>query len=268
MSEYCGSCRIYIESGRHWMPRFYFEVIYMFGEIFGITLRQLLFLFLRVQSGAYGGSFPPPLSNERERECFACMHDKSASKEERASARCELIEHNLRLVAHIVKKYYGSGKNQDDLISIGTIGLIKAVDTFDETKCARFATYAGRCLQNEILMYFRSQKKLQTEVSMNETIDIDKDGNPLTWGDVIAVDDTIADDIDTKLRSGRAISIIKNELSPRERQILCLRYGLNGAAAITQREVADRLGISRSYVSRIEGAALRKVYESMERYSL
>jgi len=117
-------------------------------------------------------------------------------------------------------------------------------------------------------MYFRSQKKLAAEVSMNETIDMDKDGNPLTWGDIIAVEDTIADDLDVKLRSARAISIINSELTPRERQIIRLRYGLDGRAAVTQREVAERLGISRSYVSRIEGGALKKISDSFERYSM
>ena len=123
-------------------------------------------------------------------------------------------------------------------------------------------------IANEILMYFRSQKKLAAEVSMNETSDVDKDGNPLTWGDIIAVDDTIADDLDVKLRSARAVVIIKNELTPRERQIIALRYGLDGRASLTQREVAERLGISRSYVSRIEGAALGKINESLARYSM
>ena len=208
-------------------------------------LSKLLFIFLRVQSG--GNSFPPPLSAERERECFRLMRESGDM-----SARNELIEHNLRLVAHIVKKYYSSGKNQDDLISIGTIGLIKAVDSFDPALGSRFATYAGKCLQNEILMYFRSQKRLAAEVSLSETIDIDKDGNPLTWGDIIAVDDTIADDLDVKLRSARAIQIINNELTPRERQIISLRYGLGERPAITQREVAALMGISRSYVSRLE----------------
>ncbi|MBO5220412.1 MAG: helix-turn-helix domain-containing protein [Clostridia bacterium] len=123
-------------------------------------------------------------------------------------------------------------------------------------------------IANEILMYFRSQKKLAAEVSMNETIDIDKDGNPLTWGDIIAVDDTIADDLDVKLRSARAVVIIKNELTPRERQIIAMRYGLDGRPAVTQREAAERLGISRSYVSRIEGGALKKICDSLARYSM
>ncbi len=224
-------------------------------------LSKLLFIFLRVHS--FRNSFPPPLSAERERECFRLMRENGDM-----SARNELIEHNLRLVAHIVKKYYSSGKNQDDLISIGTIGLIKAVDSFDPALGSRFATYAGKCLQNEILMYFRSQKRLAAEVSLSETIDIDKDGNPLTWGDIIAVDDTIADDLDVKLRSARAIQIINNELTPRERQIISLRYGLGERPAITQREVAALMGISRSYVSRLEGSALKKIGDSLKRYSL
>lgn len=227
------------------------------------TLSRLLFVFLRVQNmSAYGGSFPDPLSAARERECFALM--KNGDK----NARNELIEHNLRLVAHIVKKYYSSNKNQDDLISIGTIGLIKAVDSFNPDNGARFATYAGKCLQNEILMYFRAQKKLAAEVSMNETIDVDKEGNPLTWGDIIATEDTIADDLDVKVRSARAISIISSELTPRERQVISMRYGIGGVEAVTQREVAEKLGISRSYVSRIEGAALDKIREGLERYSM
>lgn len=227
------------------------------------TLSRLLFVFLRVQSGgAYGGTFPEPLSAARERECFRLMREGDKD------ARNELIEHNLRLVAHIVKKYYSTSKNQDDLISIGTIGLIKAVDSFNPDNGARFATYAGKCLQNEILMYFRAQKKLATEVSLNETIDVDKEGNPLTWGDIIATEDTIADDLDIKVRSARAISIISSELTPRERQVISMRYGIGGVEAVTQREVAAKLGISRSYVSRIEGAALDKIREGLERYSM
>lgn len=233
-------------------------------DILGSMLSSLLFVFLRVRGeGSYEGSFPPPLSAEKEREYFRLYRETGDME-----ARGKLIEHNLRLVAHIVKKYYSSGKNQDDLISIGTIGLIKAVDSFDPRNGARFVTYAGKCLQNEILMYFRSQKKLAAEVSMNETIDIDKDGNPLTWGDIIATEDTIADDLDLKLRCARAVSIVNSELTPRERKVISMRYGIGGTPAITQREVANKLGISRSYVSRIEGAALKKIAERMEDYSM
>lgn len=199
------------------------------------------------------GNFPPPLSAAEERECF------KLAKNGDGKARNKLIEHNLRLVAHIVRKYYSSHKNQDDLISIGSIGLIKAVDSFKSENGARFATYASKCIQNEILMYFRSQKKLSNEVSINETIDMDRDGNPLTYIDIISVDDTIAEDIYKKMRTKDAISAIKSELSDREKQIIILRYGLTGRRALTQREVSEKLGISRSYVSRIEKAALEKI---------
>lgn len=213
-------------------------------------MSNFLYLFLRV---SYSQSFPPPLSPEEETECFRRMHAGDSA------ARTKLIEHNLRLVAHIVKKYYTTSKNQEDLISVGTIGLIKAIDSFDCKNGARFATYASKCLQNEILMYFRSQKKMQCEVSINEAIDTDKDGNPLTYIDIISVDDTIAEDLDTKFKSRRALEIVDRILDPREREIIVLRYGLGGAPAITQREVAAKLGISRSYVSRIEKAALEKI---------
>ena len=226
---------------------------------FGI-FAKLLFLVLRVKSGQ--GSFPPPLSAARERECFRLYKDEGDM-----DARNELIEHNLRLVAHIVKKY-STPQNQDDLISIGTIGLIKAVDSFDPKLGARFATFAGKCLQNEILMHFRAQKKLSAEVSLSETIDLDKDGNPLTWGDIIAVEDTIADDLDLKFRSTRAMTIIREKLDPRERKIIVLRYGLSGDRPLTQREVAEKLGISRSYVSRIEGVALSKLAEELNRLEM
>lgn len=218
--------------------------------LFFHTLANMLFMFLKV---SYTQSFPPPLSTDEEKEYFRKYKNGDQK------AREILIEHNLRLVAHLVKKYYTSYKNQDDLISIGTIGLIKAIDSFDPDKGIRFATYASKCLQNEILMYFRSQKKISCEVSMNETIDVDKDGNPLTYIDIISCDDTIADDLDTKIRSAKAIKIIKNELTPREREIIVLRYGLSSIPAVTQREVATKLGISRSYVSRIEKSALTKI---------
>lgn len=217
---------------------------------------RLIFLVLRVSNG---GNFPPPLSSSDEREYFRKYKEKGDEE-----ARAKLIEHNLRLVAHIVKKY-SNLQNQDDLISIGTIGLIKAVDSFDPRLGAKFATYAGKCLQNEILMHFRTEKKLSAEVSLSETIDLDKDGDPLTYEDIIAVEDTIADDLDLRLRSARALKIIQTELDKREQKIIVLRYGLSGREPLTQREVAEKLGISRSYVSRIEGAALEKIAESLNR---
>ena len=213
-------------------------------------ISRLFCLFLKV-SGT--GSVPPPLSHAEERECF--IKARGGDRE----AREALIEHNLRLVAHIVKKYYPTCRNQDDLVSIGTVGLIKAIDSFDITNGARFATYASRCLQNEILMYFRSQKKTACEVSINETIDIDKDGNPLTYIDVISCEDTIAEDIDLRLNSKKAIDLINTVLTDRERQIIVLRYGLNNRKPVTQREIAAAFGISRSYVSRIEKSAIDKL---------
>jgi RNA polymerase sporulation-specific sigma factor len=213
---------------------------------------HLFHLILGIDSNQ---SFPPPLPSHVEQECF----EKAAQGDE--DARQLLILHNLRLVSHIVRKYYGTSPNQEDLVSIGSIGLIKAVDSFDAQKGARFATYAAKCIQNEILMYFRSQKKLSHEVSINETIDTDRDGNPLTYIDVIAVEDTIADDIDRRIRTSRALELVRTVLDARERRIIVMRYGLGSAPPLTQREVAEMLGISRSYVSRIEKAALEKLRE-------
>ncbi len=195
-------------------------------------------------------SFPPPLSGEEEREAFA------AKKAGDAQAREKLILHNLRLVSHIVRKYYGTAKNQDDLVSIGSIGLVKAVDTFDPDNGTRFATYAAKCIQNEILMHFRSQKKRSQEVSIHETIDVDRDGNPLTYMDVIATEDNVAEEADAKIKGAMVRRLVETVLEERERQIIVLRYGLGGIEPHTQREVAALLGISRSYVSRIEKAAL------------
>lgn len=200
-------------------------------------------------------NFPAPLSSKTERELFAKM------KKGDEAARTKLIEHNLRLVAHIVRKYYFASKNQDDLISIGSIGLVKAIDSFDSSNGARFATYGARCIQNEILMYFRSQKKLINEVSINETIDIDRDGNPLTYQDIICCEDTIAEDIDRKLHTKKALRLLGEVLNKRERTVLILRYGLNNKPAMTQRDVAKKLGISRSYISRIEKSALEKLLD-------
>ena len=199
------------------------------------------------------GAFPPPLSAEREAELL----EKSRNGDD--GARNELIEHNLRLVAHIVKKYYNTGADQDDMISIGTIGLIKAVSTFNTDKGIHLATYASRCIENEILMFFRNQKKTAHDVFISYTIDTDKDGNTLTLIDVIADKSDIADEIDTKIKVEKLRVILPVCLTERERLIIEMRYGLCGREELTQREIAKKLNISRSYVSRIEKSALEKL---------
>lgn len=199
------------------------------------------------------GSFPPPLSAEREAELL----EKSRNGDD--DARNELIEHNLRLVAHIVKKYYNTGADQDDMISIGTIGLIKAVSTFNADKGIHLATYASRCIENEILMFFRNQKKTAQDVFISDPIDTDKDGNTLTLIDVIADKSDIADEIDTKIKVEKLWVILPVCLTERERLIIEMRYGLCGREELTQREIAKKLNISRSYVSRIEKSALEKL---------
>ena len=199
------------------------------------------------------GAFPPPLSAEREAELL----EKSRNGDD--GARNELIEHNLRLVAHIVKKYYNTGADQDDMISIGTIGLIKAVSTFNADKGIHLATYASRCIENEILMFFRNQKKTAQDVFISDPIDTDKDGNTLTLIDVIADKSDIADEIDTKIKVEKLRVILPVCLTERERLIIEMRYGLCGREELTQREIAKKLNISRSYVSRIEKSALEKL---------
>ncbi len=201
-------------------------------------------------------NFPPPLSKDEEAQLF---ERKMKGDDE---ARAILIERNLRLVSHIIKKYYSSYTPVDELISVGSYGLIKAVDSFKCEYGTRFATYGAKCVQNEILMYFRAQKKKQNEVSINDTIDVDKDGNPLTYMDIISTDENIADDIDLRLHSDRLRRLVETVLDERERQIIVLRYGLKGFAPRTQREVAKYLGISRSYVSRIEKRALEILRDS------
>ena len=199
------------------------------------------------------GSFPPPLSAAREEELLA------KSRNGDLEARNTLIEHNLRLVAHIVKKYYNSGADQDDLISIGTIGLIKAVSTFNADKGIHLATYAARCIENEILMFFRNQKKSAQDVFISDPIDTDKDGNALTLIDVIADGSDIAEEIDTKIKLEKLRVILSGCLDEREKKIIEMRYGLYGGEELTQRDIAKKLGISRSYVSRIEKSALEKL---------
>ena len=196
------------------------------------------------------GSFPRPLTAAQERECLQKI------KEGDQQARDYFIEHNPRLVAHIIKKYYASYKEQEDLISIGTIGLIKAVGTFDSNKGIRFATYASRCIENEILMHFRGRKKYAQDLYIQDPIDVDTDGNALTLMDIMAQDGDILEDVDRKLKSDRLHSYINQALDAREQQVIRLRYGLDGKAPMAQREVAALLGISRSYVSRIEKKAV------------
>ena len=201
---------------------------------------HLLYLALRLETG----SFPKPLSAKEEQAAFAAMRAGDAA------ARETLICHNLRLVAHICKKYYAGDAAQDDYISIGTIGLIKGISSFAPEKGARLATYAARCIENEILMYFRSQKKLQGEVSLSDSIETDKEGNALQLMDVVGVDDTMLDDIHDRDSALRLHQIIRERLTTREAEIIRLRYGLGGTIPLTQREIAASFGISRSYVSR------------------
>ena len=216
------------------------------------------FLHLMLGIGTPRG-FPPPLSADEERKCFrlAAAGD--------ADAREKLIVHNLRLVSHIVRKFYSSSRMQEDLVSVGSLGLIKAVDSFDIENGARFATYAAKCIQNEILMFFRQQRKLQAEVSINDAIDVDRDGNPLTYIDVISCEENLADDLDLRLDGAKVRTYVDTVLGERERQIVKLRYGLDGRDTLTQREVAALLGISRSYVSRIEKSALEKLRSAFGR---
>ena len=175
------------------------------------------------------------------------------------AARQKLIEHNLRLVAHIAKKYFTDENDRDDLVSIGTIGLIKAVDSFRPDRGIRLSSYASRCIENEILMFFRGAKKTAQNISLNEPIDTDKDGNTLTLLDTMSTDDNILEDIDLRMKTRRLYDVLGRVLSPREREIIVLRYGLSGQRPLVQREVAKRLHISRSYISRLEKRALEKL---------
>ena len=223
-------------------------------------MRELSKILLRFISLILGieqfESFPPPLSKDEEIAAFEKM--RAGDKK----AREIIIERNLRLVSHIIRKYYSAYQYPDELLSVGSLGLIKAVDSFKSEYGTRFATYGAKCVQNEILMYFRSQKKMQNEVSINDTIDIDKDGNPLTYLDVISTDENIADNIDLKIHTTKLLHLVKEKLDKREKEIITLRYGLEGYKPLTQREVAAYLKISRSYVSRIEKRALEKLRDA------
>ena len=215
-----------------------------------------LYLMLRVSPAA--GSFPRPLTAAEEREAL----EKWAQGD--LSARNTLIEHNLRLVAHVIKKYYAAREEQDDLISIGTFGLIKAISSFDPSKGARLATYASRCIENEILMHFRSRKKQSCEVSLSEPIDSDKDGNVLSLVDVIRCDEDMMEKLEQDERQQQLLEKVDQVLESREKQIIVMRYGLYDTQPLPQREVAQKCGISRSYVSRLEKKALLKLRRALE----
>lgn len=227
--------------------------MHMLSALFGILTR-----FFHITLGVgMPSQFPPPLGAQEERRCFEAV----ARGDEQARQR--LILHNLRLVSHVVRKYYGACRNQEDLVSVGSIGLVKAVDTFRMENGTKFATYGAKCVQNEILMYFRHLKHQSAEVSMHDTIDVDREGNPLTYMDVIASEENMTEEVDNLLCSAQVARLVQSLLNERERQIVCMRYGLCGEQPLAQREVAARLGISRSYVSRLEKGALEKLRQAM-----
>ena len=218
-----------------------------------------LFKDFYIFTAAYSNNvFPDPLTKEEEKKCVSLMH--MGDKE----ARNKLIEHNLRLVAHIVKKYDHKKNDVDDLISIGTIGLIKGVDSFSYKKGTRLTTYAAKCIENEILMYYRSDKKNNKNISLNESIGFDKDGNEITFLDILK---TPKPDFENDIQKKDNIVLLKkyfNVLNEREKEIIIKRYGLNNEEEVTQKEIAKQLGISRSYVSRIEKRALTKIFKEFK----
>ncbi len=226
----------------------------MLSGLIGLFLQCIVFP-LRISSG----SFPKPLSAKEEREYLERYQEGDME------ARNLLIEHNLRLVAHVIKKYYTATGDQDDLISIGTIGLIKGVSTFKPGKGTRLATYAARCIENEILMHFRAQKKLAAEVSLSETIETDKEGNGLALMDIISADNSELEHVDVLDVEQKLHRLVLEVLEPREREIIILRYGLGERMPLTQREIAKHCDISRSYVSRIEKKALMKLRAELEK---
>lgn len=233
------------------------ELLFLF-ELLGFIGQYICFFFLHVCGN---GTFPKPLTKEKEREYLL----KSANGD--IESRNKLVEHNLRLVAHIIKKYYSARNDQDDLVSIGTIGLIKAINTYDINKNIKLSSYASRCIENEILMYFRSIKKTNNDISLNEAIDTDKDGNPLTLIDILSTDDNILDSINDKLNLGKLKDYINSELNDKEKRVIISRYGLDGNKPKTQREIAAKMGVSRSYISRIETKALSVLRKKYERSS-
>lgn len=226
-------------------------------DFFGSVLHSVFFLISFISGN---NAFPKPLSAREERECVERMANGDIE------ARNTLIEHNLRLVAHIAKKYSGSVHDSEDLISLGTIGLIKGISSYDASKGTRLATYASRCIENEILMLMRSNRKTQGDVSLNDPIGTDKEGNQILLMDIIGTDEEdVIKEIDRKMNVKKLYRDINALLDEREKEIICLRYGLMGNDEKTQREIADLLGISRSYVSRIETKAISKLKEGFAR---
>lgn len=226
----------------------------MLGAAVWLMLSSILYS-LRLSNGT--GSFPKPLSAKEE------QHYLLLAAQGDLDARNILIERNLRLVAHIMKKYYTQTSDQEDLISIGTIGLIKGISTFDSSKGARLATYAARCVENEILMYFRSQKKSASDVSLSDYIETGKDGTALSLMDVICSDDDLFEQLSDKEIYAKLYEMIDSHLDPREKKIIIMRYGIGNQKPLTQREIAQQCGISRSYVSRIEKKALQKLERAL-----
>ena len=227
----------------------------MLSSAFALLLSGAL-LSLRLGPGS--GSFPRTLRAEEERDYVAAWVERGD-----LDARNKLIEHNLRLVAHIVKKYYAMAADQEDLISIGTVGLIKGVSTYRPDKNVRLATYASRCIENEVLMFFRSQRKSAADLSLSESIESDREGNALSIQDVLAEEDDMFERVSTEELRRQVREKVEAALEPREAEIIRLRYGLGGRKALTQRETAAMLGISRSYISRIEKKALDKLRRAL-----
>ena len=216
---------------------------------------SLLFAALHISQA---NLFPPPLPPEKEKELLARL------KKGDETAKDQLVEHNLRLVAHIIKKYYAANSDNDELISIGTVGLIKAINSFEADKGTKLATYASRCIENEILMHFRNQRKTALDVSFDEPIETDNEGNPLTLIDIIAEEDNVLEEICLKNNLKKLVRYVNEIENPREKEIIILRYGLRGTTPLTQNEIAKLYGISRSYVSRLETKTLRKLRKRFE----
>ncbi len=218
--------------------------------LFDELVANILFLALHFEKA---GAFPPPLKPEDEKKYLFQMKNGDSNAKE------IVIKHNLRLVTHIMKKYYINESENEELISVGTIGLIKAVNSYNIEKGVRFATYASRCIENEILMYFRNKKKSVLDISLDEPIETDAEGNPLTLMDIIAVEDTVADDFVRKNNIDILRKLVNGMKNKREKDIITMRYGLDGNEPLTQNEIAEIYGISRSYVSRLETKIIKNL---------